>query len=289
MALWHEKSIVNPDFPFRLYVIEPTEWPIHWHEEIEILYVLEGVLTVELNNVLYNLKERDILLIGSGDIHWIIPQPQKSRIVGVQFGLPIFDALLFDASSKRFITPLLCHSKKLETLPDRRVHRRIEHLIRAMIHENENREKGFQMVLKARLYDLVVAILRQIPMDEYCAQGKKKRLERLERLEKVFQHVERRYGQEISLEEAAQEANISVYYFARFFKEATGKTFGRYLMEYRVKKAKWYLANTEAKVTDIAFGTGFNNTTTFNRIFKEITGVTPTEYKKASSSMTDPA
>lgn len=282
MAMWHEKSIVNPDFPFRLYVIEPTEWPIHWHEEIEIIYVLEGILIVELNNVLYQLNERDILLIGSGDIHWIVPQPQKSRIVGIQFGLPIFDAFLFDASSKRFISPLLCHSHRLGTKLDYRAHRRIEHLIRTMVHENEMREKGYQMVMKARLYDLIVTLLRQIPMEEYSFQGKKKRLERLQRLERVFHYIDRQYGRDISLEEAAQEANISLYYFARFFKEATGKTFGRYLMEYRVKKAKWYLANTDAKVTNVAFDTGFNNTTTFNRIFKEITGVTPTEYKKGN-------
>lgn len=281
--MWHEKSIVNPDFPFRLYVIEPTEWPIHWHEEIEVIHVLEGVLTVDLNNVLYHLEERDILLIGSGDIHWIVPQTRKSQIVGLQFGLPIFDAFSFDATSKRFVSPLLCHSRQLGSQRDRQVHRRIERLIRTMVHENETRDIGFRMAIRARLYDLMVILMRRIPMEEYSSKGKTKRLERLERLERVFHYIETHYMREITLEDAAREANISVYYFTRFFKEATGKTFGRYLMEYRVKKAQCALANTKAKITDVAFQVGFNNTPTFNRIFKEITGATPSEYKKANT------
>lgn len=281
MAYWHDKSIVNPDIPFAFYLIEPKEWPISWHEEIEVIYLLEGVFSIELDFTLYELKERDILLIGSGDIHWTLPQPQRSRIAVIKFDPTIFDTFLIDPSSRQSAHPFLCLSKKLSPQPNRHIHHPIERLIRTMVRENQSQEKGFQLLLKARIYDLVTILLRQIPMDKVPPKGKKKSMKRIERLKRVFQYIDREYQREIALEAAAREANLSIYYFTRFFKDATGKTFIQYLTEYRVKKAQWYLTNTEDKVVDIACNTGFNNSVTFNRIFKEMTGLTPTEYKKS--------
>jgi transcriptional regulator GlxA family with amidase domain len=55
-------------------------------------------------------------------------------------------------------------------------------------------------------------------------------------------------------------------------------------MDLRVKKARWYLDNTAEKITNIAFNTGFSNTTTFNRVFKELTGFTPSEYRRSKNN-----
>jgi AraC-like DNA-binding protein len=96
--------------------------------------------------------------------------------------------------------------------------------------------------------------------------------------------VEHNYTREITLAEIAGAANFSIYHFARFFKEATGMTFIQYLNNYRISKAIRYLCSTTDPITEIAFQAGFDSIKTFNRVFKQLKGCSPTEYKKSMAS-----
>lgn len=138
--------------------------------------------------------------------------------------------------------------------------------------------------MKARLYDLAVILLRQVPMENYPPREKSRLLNRLERLKKVFAYVEENYNRSISLEEVAEEASFSVYYFTRFFKEATGMTFGQYLSFYRINIAEEYLLSYNDPITEVAFKAGFNSIKTFNRVFKKLKGCSPTEFREQNMS-----
>lgn len=90
---------------------------------------------------------------------------------------------------------------------------------------------------------------------------------------------------DITIQEVADVAKYSTFYFTRYFKNATGMTFGRFLSSFRVKVAeKKYLLEEDLTVTDIAFKCGFNSIKTFNRVFfKIIKGCTPTEIRKRNN------
>ena len=85
---------------------------------------------------------------------------------------------------------------------------------------------------------------------------------------------------DLTLEEAATSLNLSRFYFAHYFKKHMGYSFHSYLSETRVNFAKKYLVETNDNITDIAFYCGFNSLQTFNRIFKSITGFTPSKYRR---------
>lgn len=92
-------------------------------------------------------------------------------------------------------------------------------------------------------------------------------------------YIKDRYQDKISLDEAAQAVNASTRHFCKVFKEATGITFTDYLARVRVEKAKNLLQNPHLRVSEIAFETGFESISQFNRSFKRITGLAPTQFR----------
>jgi AraC-like DNA-binding protein len=280
MEAWHQKNLVAEDFPFQLLITDIAEFPPHWHEELEIVYALEQDLAIGLNNEIYILNPHDILLIGRGEVHYFLMPPlQKSKRIILQFELSLFESFALEIQERRFSSPLI----KRQSEPALNPHRNLESQILAIETEYYQKRAGYQLAIKARLCDLMVTLLRQVPMEKYSSLEQMKHLKKLERLEQVFHYVEENYTREILLAEVAGAASFSVYHFARFFKEATGMTFVQYLNNYRVSKAAKYLINSSDPITEIAFQAGFDSIKTFNRVFKQLKGCSPREYKKASA------
>jgi len=276
----HQKNLLEPDFPFSLGIADNLEFPPHWHEEIEIVYMLDGNMQVGLNKETYLLGPRDIFIIGRRNVHHFISSAEPNYSVIIQFGLSFlgsFSSIIRDA---QFISPLLGVSKKLDTNIDSRVHSAVEEQILAMIQENEEKKEGYQMALRARLFDLMVILVRQVPMQHFSSREKNRQISRLKKLDKVLDYIDTNYDKSITLSEISDIANYSPYHFTRFFKDTTGMTFNEYINSVRVKKAEEYLLDVELPVTEVAYMSGFNSIQTFNRVFKKHKGCTPTEYRK---------
>lgn len=91
-------------------------------------------------------------------------------------------------------------------------------------------------------------------------------------------------GDRMSLDQVASVANMSASHFCRVFKKATDMNFSEYVARVRVEKAKVMLLESNYTMTHIAFDTGFNSVTDFNRTFKKMTGITPTAFRKQSTT-----
>jgi AraC-like DNA-binding protein/ligand-binding sensor protein len=84
----------------------------------------------------------------------------------------------------------------------------------------------------------------------------------------------------IGLDELAKAMHVSTFYFCKMFKKATGLTFTDYLGRVRVEKAKNLLLNPHLRVSEIAYAVGFQSLTHFNRLFRELTGDSPTKFRE---------
>ena len=94
-------------------------------------------------------------------------------------------------------------------------------------------------------------------------------------------YIRDHFNERISLDEAAKAVNASTRHFCKVFKEATGITFTDYLARVRVEKAKHLLQNPHLRVSEIAFETGFESISQFNRSFKRIAGMSPTQFRES--------
>jgi AraC-like DNA-binding protein len=93
------------------------------------------------------------------------------------------------------------------------------------------------------------------------------------------QYIQENQTEDLSLGQVARAVNTSTFYFCKIFKKVTGINFTDYLSRVRIEKAKNLLLNPNLRVSEIAFEVGFQSLTHFNRVFKRILGLSPTEYR----------
>lgn len=100
------------------------------------------------------------------------------------------------------------------------------------------------------------------------------------RIKKAKRYIHDHLDDDLSLDDVANSVNWSAYYFSRMFKKATGLNFVDYVARVRIDQAKKLLLNPHLNVSEIAYEVGFQSITHFNRVFRKLTGTSPTDYRK---------
>lgn len=101
-----------------------------------------------------------------------------------------------------------------------------------------------------------------------------------DRINMVFNYVKDHFLEEISLEQIAEMSSMTVPSFCRYFKKITKKTFTKFVNEYRIVHASKLLAEKPISISNICFESGFNNFSHFNKLFKEFTGKSASQYRR---------
>ncbi len=101
------------------------------------------------------------------------------------------------------------------------------------------------------------------------------------RMRQVFEFVEENFRRQFSQEEVASHVNMTTPAFCRFFKKLNHKVFTDFLNEYRVARACNLMAGDSEGISAVCFDSGFNNLSHFNKQFKQVTGQTPSEYRRS--------
>lgn len=250
--------------------IENEEYPIHWHNAIEIIMPLENNYEVICSGKEYKMNERDIIIIPSGTLHNLKAEAGRRLIL-------LLDARAFSnnpaLSALNYVLsePLLINSDF-----DKEFLHSMNHLIKDIYVLYSN----FTSVTEVYIYIKVLTLLTkvreyQLSRIQYDDGGKY-----TDKFQIIMKYIENNYASDITLEELAQMAGYSIYHFSRIFKKYSNTTFINFLNRRRIKAAELLLLENGSTITDIAMQVGFSSLTTFNRVFKSINGCTPSEYKK---------
>ncbi|MMZ65137.1 HTH-type transcriptional activator Btr [compost metagenome] len=103
-------------------------------------------------------------------------------------------------------------------------------------------------------------------------------------IDKTKGYIANHYHKDLSIEEVAEVADLSISHFCMLFKQVTGYTFLEYLTQCRIEKAKYILKNSQVKVYQIAPLVGYQDPRYFTQVFKKVTGMTPSEYREDPAS-----
>ena len=99
------------------------------------------------------------------------------------------------------------------------------------------------------------------------------------RMQKILLYIMNNYQNTITLEEMAKLVGLDKSSFCIFFKKMTGKTFFTYLTEYRIESSCQMITKTNMTIAEICFSSGFKDVPYYNRVFKKIKNIRPTEYR----------
>ncbi len=255
--------------------------PTHWHRELELAFTLKGETRLLCNDEMYELGEGEAVLINGGDTHFYFTSAEHRRIV-IIFSLDIIDGTSNSMNDKKALAYRLGENAKSSsewTVSDKEELRRIMHRLEDLNHRDVF---GRDLLVRA----LVFEILCMFAKDEY-GRGSNANYhsenKAMDKLQRIFYYIERNYMHPITLADIADEAGFDPSYFTRFFRAYTNVTFHDYLTNYRVSKAQYILINQpDRPIGFVAEDAGFTSIKTFNRAFLQVSGMSPSKFRKVN-------
>ena len=249
----------------------------HFHNEIELLYVTEGMVNLHTNSRSYTVNKGETAVIMPGEIHSYTSEGHN-RCYVIKF-YPVTAVNGADFSHLRFIEHVIT--------PKHSFYNRATELITNVAREYTQKNCGYELSINCDLSGIILLFFRNIPFASVNSEDNKKQSKQLSLLYKVDSYVNRNYSSRITLDDIASHSGYSTYYFSHFFKEATGQNFSDYLILFRLERAMYMINTSQKSLTDIAFDCGFNSIRSFNRAFQNYLKTTPSEYRKSHIAQED--
>ncbi|MGX7418025.1 AraC family transcriptional regulator [Carnobacterium gallinarum] len=282
MAIYLEIPKLDTHFPFRCLVNEGEVLTTpHWHKELELILVTEGIVNLGINDQPTQLKKGEIIVVNSGDIHYVLASPRSERLV-FQFDLQFFHDTMLLQDTPYTLAELFSRIQNCSQDWSEEVHQKMVTLLLEIYEESIQQDIGFSYSIKGKLNTLIILLFREVPQKENFSDEIEKKVAQkdiLEKLDLIFRYVEENYTHLIKLDDVAYHVGFSTYYFAKFFKKNTGNTFITFLNEYRIDKAKWLLLNEDIMITELVERVGFGSNKTFYRLFKKTMGISPLAFR----------
>jgi AraC-like DNA-binding protein len=283
---FYENAPQDRSFPFLTWDTfkAPFWFPLHWHERIEIVYILKGGINAHINGIQYEGNQGDIITVNMGLIHGFFDPCPNTAVRIFQFGLEIFDETLIEFQNRDFQGPVFSRRSLITPSRDGRIHAKLEELLMGIFEEYQEKKMGCRLVIKSKLYEIAALFLREIPVKLPVVKKIPAKKNNTQYLEHIFSLMLDNFDNpDFCLEDAAQGIGLSKYHFSRLLKEQTGQGFHDHLARIRMRQAEKYLVESGYTVTDIAYRCGFQSLSTFNRIFKTYTGTSPSIYRNGKN------
>lgn len=228
----------------------------HWHMEHELIACREGSAQVMLDDTMFNITQQQCIFCHSGCVHYISAIPDSLLLVC------LFNEKMYDPITSPFALENPVFEDRYGILPK----------LSEIRHELQNQLIFFECRTEAMIGEILVDVFRGEPLRKAQWQFS----DVITRYKQLLNHIDLEY-EHITYQNAVQFMNMSDAYFSRYFKRQAGMTFSQYLNVVRIEKAVQLLDSAPTmKITDVMLRCGFNTIRSFNRVFREVTGFTPT-------------
>lgn len=255
--------------------------PWHFHEELELTFILKSEGTKFIGDHSSEFKPGEIILLGSklphywrnNSTYYQSLESNGAEAIIIRFNQdfagneflkippmkPILD-LIQDATRGIYITGqtnLSLQKKMMDFL---------------------TMDESQKII---GLTDILLTIATQKQFRFLCSMGYAHQYKSndIEKIDAVYDYVLDNYMNDLSVKDIAAKCNMNTAAFCRYFKKKTSKTFKDFMNDIRLGNAAKLLLKGDLNISEIAFASGFNNPSYFNRMFKRMTGLTPKKYQ----------
>jgi AraC-like DNA-binding protein len=249
----------------------------HYHPECEMILVQRGCMDVDLSDSTYSMGEGDLVILGNSQLHRDRNTSGELEIIVLQFDLHTF----FDQSTIPYLqyfnetkVPLSTMNYVFKENPQAR--REAADCIRELHQEAIRKESGYELAVNMLIKKLLLIMIRN---DTRGLLANQDRMERI-RLKPVLDFVESNIDDRIAVEDASRLANMSYYYFVKFFKKIMGQSFTEYVNFRKIKRAEQLLLTRDLSVTEVGDQIGMANMAHFYKMFKRFNGCSPKEFQR---------
>lgn len=273
---------IDTDFPYLvLDVINDKSYPrnpgfqvMHWHEDLQFIYVLSGAIEVKTLDNSFPIAAGEGVFINKNVVHFV------KRAGKCHYNSFIFPARFlefsFDSPAKAFVDSVT-ETEQFQVFPfTNRTDwgEKALSILQQLTELEKNKTEFYIYEVLVLLVSLWLTIRKNITLPP-------KQQENIMniRMQKFLRYIEQYYPEDVTLEDLAASANVSKTECLRCFKVSLQTTPYKYLVEYRLSKAALLLKKTDEPIGNIAGSVGFHQLSYFGKCFKEKTGYSPREYR----------
>ncbi|MCM3724764.1 AraC family transcriptional regulator [Neobacillus cucumis] len=284
------------EFPFciRRYIHDHFNTPpVHSHEFIELIYVVQGEAEHIFEGQSYKIYSNDVFIINPGEVHTFSVEEGKTiEIINCLFlpnliqGSWLKELGVSQSMDYFYIHPFLNKNERFHHGLNLKGNYSIRFLaqLEKMIQEFEKGSSISSVLIRLQLVELLILLSqiynekRTIPGIAYNVDHERKIL-----IQRICGYLERHYDQKISIPDLCQLFNISARHLNRLFKQETNETVVEMIQRIRIEKAKYLLLASDEKVINIAMRVGYDDPAFFSKLFRRVVGCSPGKYKAQSA------
>ncbi len=247
--------------------------PPHWHNAVELLLFVKGLVTCKFENSTLHAKPGDLYIINSHEVHetrcsrdavYLCIHILPSRMC---LHVPDFDQLSF---SLRYAP-----EEDDKDAAYRRLRGDMEDILALLGKDSA----AWKLECNAKLYDIAAVLVNHFSQRMAVEETKLQRGD-MTRLEPILEYTRVHHGQELTLEGAANAIGLNKEYFCRLFKKNMGVSYLQYLYQVRTTALCRELETCDDPIGEIAQRHGFRDPKMLSQYFRDIYGCTPSEKRK---------
>ncbi len=254
----------------------------HFHNDYELVFVLESTGKRVIGDHVGNFKKGDMVFVGPNLPHaWFNDKEYYNgqetfyaRSIVSYFKSTWLSGLLQSLPQVSKLDKVLEYAKrgiKVEGEAHKRIAKiLINHAGSVGLQESIDMLSILHELAENDNYQLLASV-------RYTNQSS---VNEAQRINQVYEYVMKHFSSNIRLDEIAEIAHMSPNAFCRYFKSQTQKNFSQFVNEVRVGHARKLLYNKDITVAQVCYESGFQSVTNFNKFFKRFTQQTPIEYRK---------
>ena len=274
----------NEQFPFlvsyqKLSEYESGSFMWHWHPEIEITYVRKGTMCYKVNNLVYHLKEGDIVFNNSGALHSGTMENQEDcAYIPVTFDPRLIYGFFQSTINSKYVDPVIQDSMLPAICIDQSEswHRPFREYLLRIIALDEKKPDFYELDITICLQSMWRLLLEHIT---YEPQASRENSLEYDRIKKILSYIEDNYQNKITLNDIAGHIHLCESECTRLFKRHMNTTLFAFLQEYRIERSLEFL-QADQPVSAVADKAGFSDPNYYSKVFAKIKGCSPREYRK---------
>lgn len=264
------------NLPINISLVEIKEYPLHWKDSIEIVFVLDGEIEVGIDDYSNNLFAGEIEIINIDEVRWFKGLTTNNRVLLVDIEPSFFERFYADARNTFFYTDVNPDNKRIDN--DKNI--KLKEYISRLLFEIEFKPENYDEKIEEELLSLMYFLLNNYHYLFYEGENLKEDDVQLERHHRIIKYLNKNYMNKVSLQEIADKEHLSPQYLSYKIKDTFGLGFNDFLNQIRVKAATKLLLTTDRSISDISNEVGFSHVRYFNRHFELNYNMDPAEYRE---------
>ena len=261
----------NQDFPIEILIKRSSNlrerqkiFSPHWHEHIELHYIISGTLEGTLDQTPYVVNRGDMAVFNGNVLHSGYCSSDVTTFV-IIFKM---EDLAVEFADRNIVFQEIVHQDSF-----------VKRLMTEIYEEYEQKQIGYLLMCKGKILQLITYLTRNYAKAVLTEKESLKHMKKLERLNTVRQYIEEHYMENITNADLAELVHLSEDRFNHLFKECLGLSPLQYINDLRLNRAMDLLKKGRCSASEAAGMVGFEDYNYFGRIFRRKFGVTPTQVK----------